>query len=300
MRLLLQHLARRKQPAASLRRRLGGGLPSLPSIQHVRGLFEYLWGPKTPPTGLPPASPTQGKHHEDLFDKQTLWGAKTGIGSKHPFPPQATESLLDKLEKAHYCTTHLAHHYPHRLRHQHHAALEELVDEHWKFKLERRPSTLPNAGLGLFLTRGQVQAGDVLTLYPGLWYRIPYDLEACMPMDEVSFTPSPPTFLLKNDYLLRFHHPPTGQHLLLDGCPRGVSALNFITANQRRGHPWANMVRVHAWMRDSFSPLHPPTHLPIQHVGMARKHRQGLRTSAALPRRPGRACRCGGWGGEGG
>jgi len=222
--------------------------------------------------------------HHDLYDKQTLWGTKTGVGSKMPFPPQATESLLEKLEKAHLCTELLLHntnhhrHYtssssssaPHATLSSTYPLLDELVDEHWKFRLDRRPSTLPQAGLGLFLTRGMIKAGDVITCYPGLVYRIPYDLETCMPMDEVSFTPCPPSFLLKNDYLLRFHHAETDQHLLLDGCPRGISALKFISANQRRGRPWANM----EWL-ESNSHACGRRGLPHTHVHLAEGRRDG-------------------------
>lgn len=261
-----------------------------------RTIFQYFWRPK--PVSPPPPSTGNKDHgpssstsppphaHQDLYDKQTLWGAKTGVGSKMPFPPRATESLLDKLEKAHLCTEHLLHtanhhrHYTSSNRSNNKAShtplsstsplLDELVDEHWKYRLERRPSTLPQAGLGLFLTRGMIKAGDVITCYPGLVYRIPYDLETCMPMDEVSFTPCPPSFLLKNDYLLRFHHAETDQHLLLDGCPRGISALNFISANQRRGRPWANM----EWL-ESNSHACGRRGLPHAHVHSSEGRREG-------------------------
>ncbi|KAM3570843.1 hypothetical protein VYU27_007088 [Nannochloropsis oceanica] len=274
----MRFLIRRLLPIASYRYRccrplpsrgeLCGGTGTSRNIQvtwlqpYHRTIFEYFWRPK-PVSSLPLSSgnkedgpssstPSPPHVHHDLYDKQTLWGAKTGVGSKMPFPPQATNSLLDKLEKAHLCTEHLLHFTSRHRRYTSssssgHTALstfpflEELVDEHWKFRLKRSPSSLPQAGLGLFLTRGTIKAGDVITCYPGLMYRIPYDLEICMPMDEVSFTPCPPSFLLKNDYLLRFHHADTNQHLLLDGCPRGISALNFISANQQRGRPWANM-----------------------------------------------------------
>ncbi|TFJ81971.1 hypothetical protein NSK_006639 [Nannochloropsis salina CCMP1776] len=183
-----------------------------------------------------------------------------------PFPPQAEDSLLERLEKAHMCTERLLQRKSQLLHTKSTVTfpssspreapskrlgscpvLEDLLDEHWTFRLERQPSTLPGAGMGLFLVQGRVHAGEVITCHPGLVYRIPYDLEACMPMDEVSFSPCPPPFLVKNDYLLRFYHPVTNQHLLLDGCPQGISALNFIAANQRRGHPWANM----EWLESS-------------------------------------------------
>lgn len=149
----------------------------------------------------------------------------------------------------------------HRLEQQH---LEELIRQHCDFRLRRLPSTLPGAGLGLFLTSGKVKEGAVLTLYPGLIYRIPYDLEREMPVDEVSFTPCPPDFLLKNDYLLRFHHEPSGQHLLLDGCPRGVSALNFIKTSQRRASFGANM----DWLESTSQACGlRPTHGKHEHPG---------------------------------
>ena len=103
---------------------------------------------------------------------------------------------------------------------------------HRGFRLHRRPSNLRDGGHGLFLVSGHVAKGEVLTCYPGLIYQIPYDLEKCMFVDEVTFTLHPPEFLIKNDYLLRLYHDPTHQHLLLDGCPRGASALNYIKANQ--------------------------------------------------------------------
>lgn len=101
-----------------------------------------------------------------------------------------------------------------------------------KFRLQRRPSSLKDSGYGLYLISGQVKKGDVLTCYPGLIYQIPYDLEKCMFLDELTLTLHPPDFVIKNDYLLRLYHEPTHQHLLLDGCPRGASALNYIKANQ--------------------------------------------------------------------
>lgn len=88
---------------------------------------------------------------------------------------------MEKLNKAHECTQTLL---KHTHTHTHTTptqpggiaampsssvlhTLHELIDDHWKFRLERRPSTLPDAGLGLFLTQGQVQQGEVITLYPG-------------------------------------------------------------------------------------------------------------------------------------
>lgn len=251
-----------------------------------RTIFQYLWPPKSGPSLSHPAGKTDSGSkndvggdngqdisksqnfysHKDLYNKDTLWGAKTGVGSRMPFPPQAEDSLLERLEKAHMCTERLLQRKSQLLHTKSTVTfpssspreapskrlgscpvLEDLLDEHWTFRLERQPSTLPGAGMGLFLVQGRVHAGEVITCHPGLVYRIPYDLEACMPMDEVSFSPCPPPFLVKNDYLLRFYHPVTNQHLLLDGCPQGISALNFIAANQRRGHPWANM----EWLESS-------------------------------------------------
>ena len=167
-------------------------------------------------------------------------GAKGHGQQQHLAAPRFGEEPAEDLtaEEGHMSTRASDSHHHYRLQQQH---LEALIEQHCAFRLRRLPSTLPGAGLGLFLTSGKVKEGAVLTLYPGLIYRIPYDLERAMQVDEVSLTPCPPGFLLKNDYLLRFHHEPTGHHLLLDGCPRGVSALNFIKTSQRRACLGANM-----------------------------------------------------------
>lgn len=185
-----------------------------------------------------------------------------GTGTKEHGRHQRQEAPRfgeESMEESHSSTR--ASELQHRLEQQH---LEELIRQHCDFRLRRLPSTLPGAGLGLFLTTGKVKEGAVLTLYPGLIYRIPYDLEREMPVEEVSFTPCPPDFLLKNDYLLRFHHEPTGQHLLLDGCPRGVSALNFIKTSQRRASFGANM----DWLESTSTACGlRPTHGGHEHPG---------------------------------
>jgi len=55
-----------------------------------------------------------------------------------------------------------------------------------------------------------------------------------MTLDEATLQLRPPEFLIKNDFLLRFHDTTTDHHLLIDGNPRGPSALNFIKAMQRK------------------------------------------------------------------
>lgn len=53
----------------------------------------------------------------------------------------------------------------------------DMGDSECKFQLGVRESTIPNAGRGVFLQQGHVGEGDIITLYPGTIYRLPYDLE---------------------------------------------------------------------------------------------------------------------------
>lgn len=145
---------------------------------------------------------------------------RTGCGSPKDPPRGLTSRVLDRLERAHHCLTRADAH-----------NVDELIRDTHRHRIQRMPSTLLNAGDGLFLSEGRIKSGDVLTLFPGLIYQIPYDLAACMHVDHVTSIPRPPDFLVNNQYLMRFHHKGTNQHLLVDGCPRGVSALNFIRAS---------------------------------------------------------------------
>jgi len=70
--------------------------------------------------------------------------------------------------------------------------LEDLITQHFQFRLCRLPSTVRGAGMGLFLSSGKVQEGAVLTLYPGLIYRVPFDVDAASGYDPISMTPCPP------------------------------------------------------------------------------------------------------------
>jgi hypothetical protein len=106
----------------------------------------------------------------------------------HAHPPQFGEESEGEEATSHPSGAHA--HAPHEPGLQEH--INELIHQNFKFRLHRLPSTVPGAGLGLFLTSGKVEEGAVLTCYPGLIYRIPYDLESEMGMDEVSFTPCPP------------------------------------------------------------------------------------------------------------
>lgn len=73
------------------------------------------------------------------------------------------------------------------------------------------PSTIPGAGRGLFLLRSNTptKKGDILTLYPGLTYLLPLDLEPLTHVDEA--LAGPPDFLLGNAYILRVGLPSTVQ-----------------------------------------------------------------------------------------
>lgn len=62
-----------------------------------------------------------------------------------------------------------------------------------------------------------------------------------MVLDDATLTLRPPEFLIKNEYLLRFHDTTSNKHILIDGCPRGHSALNYIKAMQKRTKRMGNI-----------------------------------------------------------
>lgn len=73
------------------------------------------------------------------------------------------------------------------------------------------PSTIPGAGRGVFLAPGSglLPEGSILTLYPGLSYLLPTDLEPLQHADEAMA--GPPDFMVGNHYLLRVGVPSTVQ-----------------------------------------------------------------------------------------
>lgn len=96
------------------------------------------------------------------------------------------------------------------------------------FQLAALPSTIPGAGRGLFLTAGSIPAGNVATLYPGLYYDQETFMQLCIVPPEDAQAITPPPFTLSNTSLLALLC--GRQHLLVDGHPRGLSAGRFLGA----------------------------------------------------------------------
>jgi hypothetical protein len=47
-------------------------------------------------------------------------------------------------------------------------------------ELAVRESTIPGAGRGVFLQKGRLEVDQIVTLYPGTVYHLPFDLEVCL------------------------------------------------------------------------------------------------------------------------
>lgn len=107
--------------------------------------------------------------------------------------------------------------------------LERAASGALGFSLEQRPSAIPGAGDGVFLTEGRIEAGTPITLYPGLL--TPMDdfvqfLAATGPDEALS--PVPPPWAVTNCYLLQVRF--LKHTFIVDGRPYGLSAQRFAAA----------------------------------------------------------------------
>jgi hypothetical protein len=137
------------------------------------------------------------------------------------------------------------------------------------------PSTIPGAGRGLFLAPGSgVQPkGTILTLYPGLTYQLPIDVEPLQHVDEAMA--GPPDFMLGNAYLLRVGLPFTVQRYVcvcmceVCACTCAVAA----TAISIVGEPILNSGR--AYNQPTNQSTNQPTTHPTNKNTTATKRRKG-------------------------
>ena len=96
-------------------------------------------------------------------------------------------------------------------------------------------SRLPDAGRGVFLLRGSIPAGAVVTLYPGLMLEPQQFADQAVVTSEEAQAPLPPPFALGNAYLLLLRRQTTT--LLVDGRPTGLSAARFAAEAGEAGGP---------------------------------------------------------------
>lgn len=94
-----------------------------------------------------------------------------------------------------------------------HRANRRHVLRHWGFSLEVRRSRLPEAGAGVFVSRGRVVRGDTAALYPGVVYE-----------------PGQPVLLqsIANQFVLR-----CSDGVMVDGNHRGISRIVFSSIHGR-------------------------------------------------------------------
>lgn len=123
-------------------------------------------------------------------------------------------------------------------------ALDDFHFEAFGFNLGVRQSMIRRAGRGVFLTRGQIQPGTVLTFFPGTAYTISQVIDLAMNEFHNASTktyshPGMPAFMYRNRYLLtedrvteqggRLRH----VELIMDGNPYGQSALRYLAEVER-------------------------------------------------------------------
>lgn len=103
-----------------------------------------------------------------LKDPQSLYIAQSryALASRDPAISSQTllDSIVDRLQRAHHCTVKASRG----------SDLSTLIKENSSFKLDKMRSTIKNAGNGLFLTEGKIHQHEVVTLFPGLIYHVPY------------------------------------------------------------------------------------------------------------------------------
>ena len=123
-------------------------------------------------------------------------------------------------------------------------ALDDFHFEAFGFNLGVRQSMIRRAGRGVFLTRGHIQPGTVLTLFPGTAYTIGQVIDLAMAEFHNASTktyshPGMPAFMYRNRYLLTEERvaEQAGRlrrvELIMDGNPYGQSALRYLAEHER-------------------------------------------------------------------
>ena len=125
----------------------------------------------------------------------------------------------------------------------------ELDDAHlnqFGFTLGVRQSHIRRGGRGVFLTRGALPAGAVLTLFPGTVYTWSQLIDTAMTEFHSANSlgpsePGMPLFMFRNRYLLQETRVVErsggvrGIDLIIDGNPYGQSALRFLRNHESSG-----------------------------------------------------------------
>lgn len=103
-----------------------------------------------------------------IKDPQALYitQSRYALASRDPGISSQTllDSIIERLQRAHRCT----------VKGSRGSDLSTLIKENTSFKLDKVRSTIKNAGNGLFLTDGKIHQHEVVTLFPGLIYQVPY------------------------------------------------------------------------------------------------------------------------------
>jgi len=149
-------------------------------------------------------------------------------------------SCEDLLKKAEACLRFSRRAYERNLTGR---ALDDFHFEAFGFNLGVRQSMVRRAGRGVFLTRGHVQPGTVLTFFPGTAYTVSQVTDLAMAEFHNASTktyshPGMPAFMYRNRYLLT-----GGQvaqkgrvrdaELIMDGNPYGQSALRYLGEHEK-------------------------------------------------------------------
>lgn len=97
------------------------------------------------------------------------------------------------------------------------------------FSLHRKPSTIPNAGTGVFLNGASQKAGSIMSFYPGTLY---------LPSDPILFVS------LSNEYILKCF-----DGIYVDGKPTGLSGRVYNSIYKRENWPGAIQISDATWMQ---------------------------------------------------
>ncbi|XP_037537550.1 SET domain-containing protein 9 [Nematolebias whitei] len=153
-------------------------------------------------------------------NEQTLRQVTERSKDKLVSDEQVSRSLL-KLFRAlhrkglHHVELHPAHvpQVPQFLGEEEQAGGQDVIFQSLGFCIDRKPSTLPSAGTGVFVTRGFVPKGAAVAMYPGTIYQ-PYE----------------PILLqsIKNPFIFRCI-----DGILVDGNDKGISKMIFRSCSGR-------------------------------------------------------------------
>lgn len=131
---------------------------------------------------LPNAAPLTGRPLQLRLDTATLFALIPPLSPRHRRRRAQSRALVQDVEDSHHennldasifkqqalrLRSHLFSRSLKLLSHAHEST--EAVHQHLGFHTDIAPSSVPNAGLGVFV-RGAVEPGDVVSLYPGVSY----------------------------------------------------------------------------------------------------------------------------------